>query len=333
QLSPRCERHTLSLHAALPIWSAGHPEQGAGRGAVHPGGGDDPAAEPLARGDDPICEPELRDQRVDRAGGGRVRLRARVQGEVAGAREGELRDRAAEAVLGLEQHHAVPRALVASGGEQPREAAADDEDPGAHASGASAARATRWEWRKATRSVRTCGSVSGGTPWPRFTTCPAAAAPASSTPRASAKRASSEVNRTAGSMLPCTGVPAGRTSSARSRRRRWSTPIAVAPAPSIGSSRCAAPTPKWIRGTGRSETWASAAAEWACTCSRYCSCPSAPTQESNSCTAEAPARTWARRKRPDSSATQVARRSHRSGRERISARVRRWSRLGPPSTM
>src|SRR5699024_11434108 len=103
-------------------------------------------------------------------------------------------DRPADGDAGLEQHHAVPGPLMPASGEQPGQAAADDEDARAHAEAPPCA------WRKLTRSVSTCGSAVGGTPWPRFTTWPLAAAPAASTSRASAKRACSEVNSTAGSM-------------------------------------------------------------------------------------------------------------------------------------
>src|SRR5699024_8174964 len=303
----------------------GDPEHARAGGGVDTGVGDHAAAQALARGDDPLLQAQLGDQRVDGPGAGRLRLGTGVQREGPGLRQGGLGDRAAHGPRRLQQHHPAPCALVAACGEQSGQAAADHEDPGAHAGRTPCAGETA-SWRKATRSVRTCGSAVGGTPWPRLTTWPLAAAPASSTAVASAKRARSEVNSTAGSMLPWIGVPSGSTARAWSSRSRWSTPIAVAPAACICGSRWEAPTPKCRRGTCRSATWPRAAAEWDRTWATYCSALSAPTQESNSWTAEAPASTWARRKRPDSSATQAARRAQASGSVRISARVRRWSR-------
>src|SRR5699024_12275232 len=88
-----------------------------------------------------------------------------------GLRQGGLGDRAAHGPGRLRQDRPLPCALVAAGGEQAGQAAADHEDPGAHAGRTPCAGLTV-SWREATRSVRTCGSAVGGTPWPRLTTWP-----------------------------------------------------------------------------------------------------------------------------------------------------------------
>ena len=70
-------------------------------------------------------------------------------------------------------------------------------------------------WMSATRSVSTAGSVVGGTPWPRLTTCEGAAFPRSTTSRAWASSGPQPAASRAGSMLPCSGRP-GRTAAASS---------------------------------------------------------------------------------------------------------------------
>ena len=62
-----------------------------------------------------------------------------------------------------------------------------------------------WSWTNATSRVRTSGSVSGGTPWPRFTTCPGALSPARSTSAVCRFRAPARRTAEPGSMLPCNG--------------------------------------------------------------------------------------------------------------------------------
>ena len=111
----------------------GDPQQAPTGCAVRPGLGDHPAAQALARSDDLLGQAQLGDQGVDSPGPRRVGLRTGVQREVPGVREGGLRDRAADGARGLEQHHPVSGAQMPTRGEQPGQAAADDEDAAGHA--------------------------------------------------------------------------------------------------------------------------------------------------------------------------------------------------------
>ena len=119
-------------------------EQRAARRPVHPGSGDHAAAQALARADDLLGQAQLGDQGIHGTGADRVRLGACVQDELRGriragaavvrvTRDPDVGDRAAHRIAGLQEHHPVPRALVAAGCEQARESAADDEGALAHA--------------------------------------------------------------------------------------------------------------------------------------------------------------------------------------------------------
>ena len=85
------------------------------------------------------------------------------------------------------------------------------------------------ECTSSTARVRTVGSVSGSTPWPRLNTCPGAARPSASTRRTSASTTGQSASSSAGSRLPAPRGPArpGRrprpaapASPPRPRRRR-----------------------------------------------------------------------------------------------------------------
>ena len=73
-------------------------------------------------------------------------------------------DHPAGTIGSLQHHHALPRHGQAMSGRQAGDPSPDDD--GGHSSCTSA-----------TRSVSTAGSVSGGTPWPRFTMWAGAARP------------------------------------------------------------------------------------------------------------------------------------------------------------
>ncbi len=112
-----------------------------------------------------------------------------------------------------------------------------------------------------TMRVSTSGSVPGSTPCPRLNTCPGAAAPARSTSRTAASTTGHGAIVTAGSRLPCSARSRPTRNVASASGTRQSTPTTSAPAWPIAASSSPVPTPKWIRGTPRSETAASTAAE------------------------------------------------------------------------
>ena len=166
--------------------------------------------EPGARGvrvDDVVGEAEPFEQLGDRAAAGGERLGADVERETV---ELDAADAPAERVAALEHRdpEADPGALER--GHEPGDAAADHDDVGScavfarrgfsrHAAALLAGRATlrrqsTGSWGAAsvtpaasctssTTRVSTVGSVSGGTPWPRFNTCAGARLPRASTSR------------------------------------------------------------------------------------------------------------------------------------------------------
>ncbi len=122
----------------------------------------------------------------------RVGLRARVHPNPADLDAGDHALPSASRPRGPTRRDALPGETVA--GQDAGEAAPDDD--GGHRL-----------CRSATRSVSTPGSVVGGTPCPRLTTCAGAARPRSTTSRAWASSAGQPAASSAGSMLPCSGSP------------------------------------------------------------------------------------------------------------------------------
>ncbi len=80
--------------------------------------------------------------------------------------------------------------------------------------------------------------------------CPGAALPSATTRLTSASMTSGSASSTAGSRLPCSVLP-GTSPVACASGVRQSTPVTSAPVSAMAASRCAVPTPKWIRGTAR----------------------------------------------------------------------------------
>src|SRR5690606_37006116 len=173
-----------------------------------------------------LAEAELVQEVGDRPGAGREGLGARVEDE---ARHLVGADGSPEVVLGLDQGDAQPAGRQVAGGHEPGDAAAHHEGGSgrgpaggpavplrAHGLPPRGVCSSGGSWTEDTRSVSTGGSVPGGTPWPRFTTCPGAVAPPASTSRTcSASTGQGAVSR-AGSMLPCSTVdpPSRRLASA-----------------------------------------------------------------------------------------------------------------------
>ena len=195
---------------------------GVGGDAEHPGAGQfprtvgelDPGAARIRR-DDLAGKAQL---------GGEVRHGGRARGKGLGAAvQGQAgHDVAAHAAApvagGLQDCGAGAGQGEFAGSEQAGDPAADH-DGGAGAAGAGRRRYSRrrpglrprrysgeMEWMSSTTRVSTAGSVSGGTPWPRFSTWPGAAAPAAITARTWASRTSQGAESSAGSMLPCSGT-------------------------------------------------------------------------------------------------------------------------------
>jgi hypothetical protein len=90
------------------------------------------------------------------------------------------------------------------------------------------------------------------------------------------------------------------------------------------------PTPKWIRGTSATPASTRALCGW--TAARYWAAGRAPTQESNSWTALAPASICTRRKARVMPASRSISAAQSSGSPYISVLVAAWFLLGPPST-
>ena len=200
------------------------------------------------------------------------------------------------------------------------------------ASLAASVRSLRGRGRRAGASAS--GGVSGSTPWPRLKTWPSRP-PARRGRRAPCARRPPTARR-ARRGRGCPGSarcvadrgPRPRRAAPASRRRATSPP-----ARAISPSSSPVPTPKWIDrhvevGEPVEQPPTCAAARGAG--SRRGS--SAPTHESKTCSACAPASTWARRCGHDDRDERAHQGVPRDGSPSISAFVRAWSRLGPPST-
>lgn len=155
--------------------------------------------------------------------------------------------------------------------------------------------------------------------------------PLSSTRRTSASIVATSVSRTVGSRLPCSGIRARMCWSTSVSSTRKSTPSTSQPTSAICGAKWLAPTPKWIPGTPTSAMAAKTSAVCGATCCAYRRAGSAPTQESNSWIALAPASTCVRRKAAASSPRRSRRAPNRAGSRSIMAFVLGRSREGPPS--
>ena len=186
-----------------------------------------------------------------------------------------------------------------------------------------------------TTRVSTSGSVSGSTPWPRLKMCPRAARPSRprpGAPRASTTGQSASSTRRVEVALQRRG-PAPTRRAASSSGTRQSTPTTSAPASPHQREQLAGADaevdPRHVQvGQRRRTPRASAAARTA----RSRRADSAPAQESNSCTAAAPASIWTRRNVAAMTASRSSSACHSVGlavHQRLGAGVLLD---GPPST-
>ena len=153
-----------------------------------------------------------------------------------------------------------------------------------------------------------------------------------STARAASQAADPPASTTAGSRFPCSARPGPTRRRAASMGTRKSTPTTSGPQAAIWSRISPVPTPKWILGTPVAPSASSTRAECGATPRRYWSGDRAPAQLSNSCTAAAPASTWASSEAMARSARRSISSCHSPSSPTMSDLVRSWWRDGPPST-
>ena len=147
-------------------------------------------------------QPGIGDESRHGVGAGREGLGAEVDID---ARDPTAAEEAAELVGRFEQHDAHAGAREIVGDRETRDAASDhdDVDRVARAVCPVVRHEARQAWTARTRSVRTSGSVSFGTPCPRLNTWARAARPAVSVSCTAARRTSAGAKSSAGSRLPC----------------------------------------------------------------------------------------------------------------------------------